>query len=236
MKAFLLLFFLLITPAFGEKSIQLFVALCDNKTQGIAKVGAKIGNGDDAANNLYWGCSDGARSYFKTSKCWTLEKTGKPSADFILETLHFKHKASGTLLTAHAYRGSQMEKCLEDYFQALKSSGPNELVAFIGHNGLMDTSPKFPETAESDLAGTPTIILCCISDRYFQPHLKRYQAKPLLLTRQLMYPGDFILHDAIEVWLKDGEPTDYVTAAAKAYAKNQGVSTWAAKTVFTAPE
>jgi hypothetical protein len=43
----------------APKQIRVFVALCDNKTQGIVPVGEKIGNGDDPDSNLYWGCSDG---------------------------------------------------------------------------------------------------------------------------------------------------------------------------------
>lgn len=219
----------------AEKSIELFVALCDNKTQGIAKVGAKIGNGDDAANNLYWGCSDGAGNYFKRSEKWTLLETATPEAEEIIETRKFKHKASGTILIAHAYRGSRMALCLEHYFEALKKGGPDKLVAFIGHNGLMDSTPRIPEVSEGDSTGTPTIVLCCISDRFFAPHFLRYQAQPLLLTNQLMYPGAFILHDCIEVWLKDGKPAAYLEAAGRAYAKNQSISTKTAKKIFVAP-
>ena len=236
MKLLLALFSLTLIPLSAERSIELFVALCDNKTQGIAPVGAKIGNGDDHHGNLYWGCSDGARSYFKNSKKWTRQSSEKPAEDHILQRIHFKHKKTGTILTAHAYRGSEMERCLQDYFQALKSGGPNKLVAFIGHNGLMDTSPTFPEKASSDLPETPTVVLCCLSEKYFNPHLTRYQSRPLLLTKQLMYPGSFILHDAIEVWLADGSPAQYLDAAAKAYAKNQKISTKAAKGIFVASQ
>ena len=235
MKALLLL--LLITQSlFAEKSIELFVALCDNKTQGIAPVGAKIGNGDDTANNLYWGCSDGTRSYFSRSKKWTRESISQPKVSHILETLTFKHKATNTVLTAHAYRGSEMKICLQDYFQALKTGGPDKLIAFIGHNGLMDTQPEIPEVDEKDLSQTPTIILCCISDRFFKPHLSKYKAQPLLLTNQLMYPGAFILHDAIEVWLKNGEPRQYLEAAGKAYASNQKLSSKSAQKIFIAED
>lgn len=129
-----------------------------------------------------------------------------------------------------------MKKCLEDYFQALKSGGPQKLVGFIGHNGLMDTSPTPPAVAEDDIAETPTIVLCCISDTYFEPHFSRYRAKPLLLTNQLMYPGAFIFHDAIEVWLKNGTPDDYLQAAGASYAKNQKISTRAARKIFEAPK
>jgi hypothetical protein len=46
------------------KRIHLFIALCDNASQGIQPVNKKIGNGDDPESNLYWGCDDGANSYF----------------------------------------------------------------------------------------------------------------------------------------------------------------------------
>jgi hypothetical protein len=45
--------------------IHVFVALCDNKYQGIVPVPAKIGNGQDPLNNLYWGAAYGIKSFFK---------------------------------------------------------------------------------------------------------------------------------------------------------------------------
>ena len=47
-----------------------------------------------------------------------------------------------------------------------------------------------------------------------------------------MYPGSFLLHDAIEVWLKNGNKSQIREAAAMAYAKNQKISVKAARTVF----
>ena len=37
------------------KSIHVFVALCDNQSQGIVPVPKQLGNGNDPGNNLYWG-------------------------------------------------------------------------------------------------------------------------------------------------------------------------------------
>src|SRR5258705_8709276 len=54
------------------KTIHIYVALCDNKYQGIVPVPAKIGNGQDPDNNLYWGCAFGIRTYFKNSREWKL--------------------------------------------------------------------------------------------------------------------------------------------------------------------
>src|SRR5262245_46059051 len=52
------------------QAIHIFVALCDNKYQGIVPVPAAIGNGQDPDNNLYWGCGFGIRTYFKKSSEW----------------------------------------------------------------------------------------------------------------------------------------------------------------------
>ena len=226
----LLLFFAPLVRA--EKSITVFVALCDNATQGIAPVGAKIGNGDDAASNLYWGCSDGMKLYFKRSAKWTLTKSEKPEATHILETCHFTHKGTDTKLTAHAYRGSRMAKCLEDFFLASRNADSDKLVAFIGHNGLMDTTPKLPAPVAKKDKASSTIVLCCLSQSWFEQKLASYQAHPVLLTRQLMYPGSFILHDCIEVWLKGGTRPQHREAAAKAYARNQKISVKAARGIF----
>ena len=75
MKSYILTLLLFTSALVGgahadKKSIRVFVALCDNKTQGIQKVGEKIGNGDIPDANLYWGCSDGFGSFFKRSSRW----------------------------------------------------------------------------------------------------------------------------------------------------------------------
>jgi hypothetical protein len=60
------------------KTLHVFVALCDNKYQGIVPVPARIGNGQDPNTNLYWGCGYGIRTYFKKSGEWKLVQTLKP--------------------------------------------------------------------------------------------------------------------------------------------------------------
>src|SRR6187431_1637732 len=72
------------------KTIHIFVALCDNKYQGIVPVPAKIGNGQDAFNNLYWGCGFGIRTYFKNSSEWKLVKSQKIDS-ILMERIVFKH-------------------------------------------------------------------------------------------------------------------------------------------------
>ena len=41
------------------------VALADNDHQGIVPVPRQLGDGDDPANNLYWGARYGVKTYFR---------------------------------------------------------------------------------------------------------------------------------------------------------------------------
>jgi hypothetical protein len=226
-----LIFALLLTPlAAAEKRIAVFVGLCDNATQGIVKVGAKIGDGDKPADNLYWGCSDGLRSYFKASKRWKLEKNETATGDDrILERMTFRHVSGDAVLVAEAWRGSKLKECYEACEKAMLS-GDNDLVTFIGHNVLMDVD--IPAPAEKAKGKTDAIVLCCISDRYFRQRLETAGVRPVALTTQLMYPGSFILHDALEPWLQGKARGSLRDAAGLAYARNQKLKPAAAKGVF----
>lgn len=231
MKSFLLLI-ALIVPVFAERRIEAFVCLCDNEHQAIAKVGKAIGNGLDPAGNLYWGCSDGLSAYFKKSKKWELVETKKPKDSPILVTLTFKHHTGKATLIAHAYRGDRMATALEHFFAKTKAAGKNELVAFLGHNGMMDNSITLPDPAPEGDERSDAIVLGCLTQSYFTKPLAIMNSNPILMTRSLMYPGSFLLHDAAEVWLKDGSKKATREAAAKAYAKNQKIAVKGARTIF----
>lgn len=221
-----------ILPAHADtRTIRVFVALADNASQGIAPVPAKIGNGDDAASNLYWGASEGFKSVFGRSKSWKLEKTETDPSTEILERRTYKHSSQDCRLVAEAWRGKNIRECLEVFLAALHSPDYG-LVAYIGHNGLMDGS--IPVSAQPPAAKPcDAIILCCISGRYFQPHLDAAKARPVLTTTQLMYPGSFLLRDALDVWLRHGSRAEIRQAAGRAYATNQSISVKAASGVFT---
>lgn len=231
------------------RTIHVFVALADNAHQGIAPVPAKIGNGDDPANNLYWGCDEGLKSYFKKSGQWKFVSSADPHTSAILERCIFKHTNSNTYLIADAYRGREIKTAIQDFMNAasgtnpekikikinaneinLKIRGSSDLVAYIGHNGLMDFN--IPDITNTRPVHKPAIVLCCMSRQYFEEKLKIAGASPLLLTTQLMYPGSFILKNALDGWLI-GEPAPQIRQrAAQSYAKNQKISEKAALGVF----
>src|SRR5688500_15113954 len=97
------------------KTIHVLVALADNYSQGIVPVPDKIGNGNDAANNLYWGCKYGVKTYFKNHTNWKLVKEIKNPAKNILERLVFKNKSAEIYLVADAYKGSAIKQTITDF-------------------------------------------------------------------------------------------------------------------------
>ncbi len=213
------------------KRIHVFVALADNATQGIAPVPVKIGNGDDAELNLYWGNSEGFKAIFARSKSWKLEKAeANPTAE-IIERRTFRHATKDCVLVAEAWRGKNIHECLVACLANLRDR-KSDLTAFIGHNGLMD-APVAVSVLDSASPPTDVIILCCVSRLMFKPHLEALKLRPVLTTEQLMYPGAFLLRDALEVWLRGGTRAEIRMAAAKAYATNQSISVKAAAGVFS---
>lgn len=216
--------------AFGApKRVAVFVALCDNATQGIIPVPAKIGDGNKPDDNLYWGCSESVPACLRGSAAWRQLKKETPTDPRILERRVFTDTTGTMVVTVEGWRGSDIGLCLSAFENALVS-GENDLCAFVGHNVLMDHTIDPP--ARRAAKPVDAIVLCCQSEPYFKKRLTDLGAKPVLLTTQLMYPGGFLLRDALAVWAK-GKPTaDLRAAAGAAYARNQKISVKAATGVF----
>lgn len=215
----------------NPRQIHIFVALADNASQGIAPVPAKIGDGDDADANLYWGASEGFKSVFAHSKSWKLEKAELNPVPEILERRRYRHTSKDCVLVAEAWRGKNIHQCLETFFADLRNR-QSDLAAFIGHNGLMD-APVTVGATDANARPVDAIILCCLSASWFKPHLEALKARPVVTTEQLMYPGSFLLRDVLEVRLRGGSRPEMRIAAAKAYSANQGISVKAASGVFS---
>lgn len=235
---FLISFFLFSFFLFAQQvqTIHVMVALCDNKYQGIVKVPKGIGNGQDPDNNLYWGCGYGVRTYFKKSADWKEVRRYKNVDDICLERIVFKHKTKNYYLVADAYDGRYISDCTIDFLKACAGSKKNtiklddnttlglygdaKLVAYIGHNGLMDFS--LANTYQNtDGKKRDAIILACYSKRYFSPYLQSAKTEPLLWSTHLMSPEAYTLHDAIAVYINGGTAASVREAAALAYNKYQ---------------
>ena len=234
-------------PAYDttQKNIHILVALCDNKYQGIVPVPAKIGNGQDPDNNLYWGCGYGVRTYFKKSSNWEFIKSIKQDG-IKMQRLVFKHKQKNSYLIADAYDGMHIKDCTVDFFKSCSGrlkdvldvngkligiNGNASLIAYVGHDGLMDF--RLNESFQNvDGKKRDAIILACIGKKYFAPHLSQTQARPLVWSTGLMSPEAYTLHDALNAYINNQSPEVIRSAAAKAYAKYQKCSEKAARNLL----
>lgn len=120
--------------------VTVYVALCDWKHQGVIGVdGSPAANGDDPANNLYWGSWEGFRGYFERKESfWELVRVF-PEGDTVLELAVFKKRIAPNerwcdlfgvkdsfdiYLVGLAYRGRYINVVLRDFFRAaLTDSG-----------------------------------------------------------------------------------------------------------------
>lgn len=224
------------------RTIHVLVALCDNKYQGIVPVPKAIGNGQNPSGNLYWGCAYGIRTYFKNSKDWRLLQTTKIDS-LKLERVIFKHKTANYYLVADAYNGKYIKECTTDFLLSISGKlkdtvnvnnttlgikGNAPLIAYIGHNGLMDFRLA-DEYRNVDGQRRKAIILACASKPYFSRYLQSAQADPLLWTTHLMAPEAYVLHDALQAYINNEGSKAVQTSAAKAYAKYQKCSENAAR-------
>ncbi len=228
-----------------SKTIHIFVALCDNKYQGIVPVPEKIGNGQDPDNNLYWGCAFGVRSYFKKSKEWKFIESRKLKSAK-LERIIFKHITKNYYLVADAYDGKLIKESTIDFLNSSSGKtkdtlkigkttigigGNSKLLAYVGHDGLMDF--QLNETFENiDKEKRDIIILACYSKKYFAPYLAKSNVNPLVWTTGLMSPEAYTLHDAISGYVLNENNEEIRSRAAKAYSKYQKCSEKAARNLL----
>lgn len=233
MRAFLLsvfLFLLIHCATAQSKIIHVFVALCDNESQGIVPVPKKIGNGNDPDNNLYWGCGYGVRTFFKNAAEWKMVSKRKAVSSTILERCIFKHITQDVYLVADGYKGDQIKRCNEKFFESASGNSTDtlmlkekildlqtaQLVCYVGHDGLMDFSiENYPQ--QKNNAKKEVIILACASKMYYKEGLKAAGATPLLWTTNLMCPEAYTLKAAIDGWLNKESGTQIHLRAAEAY-------------------
>lgn len=221
------------------RTVHVFVALADNQSQGIVPVPAKIGNGDDPERNLYWGSAYGVKTFFARSAEWERVACGeKPKAE-ILERCVFKYRTANVYLVADAYRGRQIRQAILDFLDAaagdsadtesvlshsgslkLPIRGGANLVAYIGHDGLMDFQlPKFPQK-KNDIHRN-AVVLACASKQFFAEPMRASGAYPLVWTTGLMAPEAYTLKSALDGWIAGENNEQIRDRAAGAYDKYQ---------------
>ncbi len=218
--------------AFSQtKNIHVFVSLCDNVNQGIVPVPKTLGNGQNPTTNLYWGALYGVKTHFKKSKEWTYVKTIESDNEKVLERVLFKHSTSGIYLLADAYDGKHIRSATIDFLNACSGGNPEQLIlegealsfggnsgllAYIGHNGLMDFSLDKTFSPLNEIK-PDAVVLACISKRFFTPYIKQTGANPLVWTTGLMAPEAYTLKWLIDGWILEETYEQIRERAAKAY-------------------
>jgi hypothetical protein len=226
--------------------IHVLVALCDNDNQGIVPVPRKIGNGQDPANNLYWGCGFGVKTFFKKQPEWKLIKQIRDPEQDIYERLIFKHKDKPVYLVADAYNGATIKQTTIDLLNyaagrnkqildldtlKVKAGGNADLIAYVGHDGLMDFSlDNYP--TQIDQKKREVVILACASRNYFYKPISKTGAFPLLWTTNLMCPEAYTLDAAIDSWIINDLPAVTREKAAQVYHQYQKCGIKGARNLF----
>jgi len=231
------------------------VALCDNIHQGIVPVPAALGDGANPKSNLYWGAMYGVRGWFQRAGAWKAIPVAASKDPRVLDRVLYRAevtrdgKRGEIFLLAEAWKGESIAEAIRYFLEInrgehvdtvrvgerqLEIGGRAHLVAFVGHNGLMDfPAPTLPRSP-AQVAPHASVVLACISDSYFTPLLREY-SMPLLMTTGLMAPEAYTLDAAITTWFS-GQDTEAVhRAAAGAYARYQRSSERGAMRLFRSP-
>jgi hypothetical protein len=167
----------------------------------------------------------------------------KNDNNIIIEQALFKHKTKPVYLLADAYRGKEMKQCIQDFLHAsnrnynrpfqyndttFQFGGASDLIAFTGHNGLMDFSVDL--RYKSDVINAiDAVVLACYSKRFFSPEFQKSGANPLIWSTHLMAPEAYILHAILDAWINGKENHEIRDAAAQTYRHYQKCGLQAAR-------
>jgi hypothetical protein len=230
--------------------VHVFVVLADNQHQGIVPVPPRLGNGQDAASNLYWGAAFGVKTFFKYSTEWKLLSCGQGPKAIVLERCIFEHRNPAAFLVADAYDGAYIREGVVDLLNAaagtskemvtfgagdqkrsLAAGSEADLVVYVGHDAFMNF--QVPTVAgKKEHRSQKFIILACASRAYFRPYMKETGSEPLLWTTGLMAPEAYTLKAALEGWLAGEGPDAIRMRAAEVYNKYQECGLRAAQRLF----
>lgn len=237
--------------------VHVIVALRDNVHQGIVPVPRHLGNGQDPGSNLYWSAAFGVRTYLSRQAGWTRVPVPIPGYGSVLDrAIFFRQvqrggKVAPVYVVANAWDGAAIRAATERFLKmagggasevvnfrhgtetvSLAAGGSAHLVAFVGHDGLMDFSLPPPTSAAPGRAAGSSIVLACASKPYFLERLRAAGSHPLLLTTGLMAPEAYTLDAAIRTWAGGGSVAAVRGAAAAAYHKFQKSGIGGARKLF----
>lgn len=228
------------------------VALCDNDSQGIVPVPARLGDGDSPQSNLYWGAMYGVRGWFRSQPGWKPVALAPSKDPRVLDRVMFSReivrngKPVRMLLVAEAWRGRNIADAIRHFLELNRgehaarlragelefdAGGAAHVIAFVGHNGLMDFDAPSLAPIRTESNPHASMVLACMSESYFADLLRK-DSLPLLTTSGLMAPEAYTLAAVLDAWFQGADGTQVRAAAARAYARYQRTSENAARRLF----
>lgn len=208
------------------QTIRVIVSLADNQNQGIVPIPAKLGNGQDTKNNLYWGAMYGLKTFIKRETDWRVSET-RPTTSGILEQISVSGKGLEPPLKAEAWDGARQRQATK-LFMRLLQYPEDSLTIFVGHNPLMDEIVTFPKLSqkqidENKIYKKKFAVIACQSRKYFEDGIKATGHEPYVLTAGNMAPEGYVVEAIIRAWIEGGSAQTAREYAAKAYAKYQKI-------------
>jgi hypothetical protein len=228
------------------------VALADNEHQGIVPVPQSLGDGDRPQTNLYWGAMYGVKGFLRRSPDWRAVPIPASSDPRILERVLFRRelvrdgKAVTAYLLAEAWAGRHIAASTSRFLELTRgrhaesvrveggeiaAGGAAHLIAYAGHNGLMDFAAPVLAASTERQAPRVAVVLACYSDSYFST-LLRPHAAPLVTTASLMAPEAYVLDAIVSGWFAGSTRPEVIGAASQAYARYQKISERAGRSIF----
>ncbi len=124
---------------------------------------------------------------------------------------------------AMAYHTDSIKRTITDFIEYSYAADTNDLVVYIGHDGLMDFDIDIiPQKNICDV-----MVFSCASDHYFSPYLDM-----ILSTYTLMAPEAYGVMAAIESWARNENEEDIRKNTAKVYADYQKIALKEAEHTF----
>jgi hypothetical protein len=143
-------------------------------------------------------------------------------------------------LIAEAYRGVEIKQAIVDFLDCasgrqadelpvslrggdvvkLPAHGGANLLAYIGHDGLMDFQLA-GYSKQKDARDREVIVLACASKQFFRDAVRASGADPLVWTTGLMAPEAYTLKSALDGWIAGENREQIRDRAAEAYDKYQ---------------
>jgi hypothetical protein len=226
------------------------VALCDERI--LACGNPRLGDGDSLATNLYWATSGGLRGWFeRRGSAWRRVASQGPDGDVLAQVTYRARVASGGALaargvrrpvtvelTALAWRGRAIDRALDAFARDVHAAEAPHVVAFVGHNRLMDRGPYDWVAARAAGGDGPVrgfVAIACRSAPYLAAPLTSATRVPLLLTADLLFAGSHALDGVVQALARGGDLRAVRRGGAAAYATGQGKPLERVLPAFTNP-